>query len=61
MSPEPLQAVAPAYAALQEAARSLGSELADTFGQLAFMSLSVIPEARITDRGLLDLTSTGQS
>jgi adenine deaminase len=61
MSPEPLQAVAPAYAALQEAARSLGSELADPFGQLAFMSLSVIPEARITDRGLLDLTSTGQS
>ena len=56
MSPEPLHLVAPAYAGLQEAARSLGSTLDDPFGQLAFLSLSVIPEARITDRGLLDLT-----
>lgn len=56
MSPAPLDEVAPAYASLQEAARSLGSTLDDPFGQLAFLSLSVIPEARITDRGLLDLT-----
>ena len=56
MSPEPLEDVAPMYARLQEAARSLGSTLDDPFGQLAFLSLSVIPEARITDRGLLDLT-----
>lgn len=56
MSPDPLDEVAPAYARLQAAARSLGSPLDDPFGQLAFLSLSVIPEARITDRGLLDLT-----
>lgn len=56
MSPDPLHEVAPVYARLQEAARSLGSTLDDPFGQLAFLSLSVIPEARITDRGLLDLT-----
>lgn len=55
MTPAPLDTVAPAYAALQEAARSLGSTLDDPFGQLAFLSLSVIPEARITDRGLLAL------
>jgi adenine deaminase len=56
MSSDPLDKVAPAYARLQAAARSLGSTLDDPFGQLAFLSLSVIPEARITDRGLLDLT-----
>lgn len=56
MTSHPLEEVAPAYAALQDAARALGSTLDDPFGQLAFLSLSVIPEARITDRGLLDLT-----
>lgn len=56
MTSEPLDTVAPAYAELQAAARSLGSTLDDPFGQLAFLSLSVIPEARITDRGLLDLS-----
>lgn len=49
--------VAEAYAAVEEAARKLGSNLASPFGQLAFMSLSVIPEARVTDRGFLDLRS----
>lgn len=57
MSTEPLNVVARAYDGLQAAARSLGSTLDDPFGQLAFLALSVIPEARITDRGLLDLTS----
>jgi adenine deaminase len=57
MSPEPLDSVAGAYADLRNAAKSLGSTLDDPFGQLAFLSLSVIPEARITDRGLLDLTA----
>lgn len=53
MSDRPLPEVATAYAALQEAARSLGSTLDDPFGQLVFLGLSVIPEARITERGLL--------
>lgn len=47
--------VAAAYAAAEQAARRLGSNLHSPFGQLAFMSLSVIPEARVTDRGFLDL------
>lgn len=55
MSPEPAAVVAEAYAALEQYARELGSPLQSPFGQLAFLALSVIPEARVTDRGLLDL------
>lgn len=47
--------VAAAYASVERAAKDLGSPLDSPFGQLAFLSLSVIPEARVTDRGLLDL------
>jgi len=57
MSDRPVTEVASAYAALQDAARSLGCALDDPFGQLAFLALSVIPEARITDRGLLDVSA----
>lgn len=57
MSDRPVTEVAPAYAALQDAARSLGCALDDPFGQLAFLALSVIPEARITDRGLLEVSA----
>jgi adenine deaminase len=42
-----------AYAALEDAARALGSQLPSPFGLLAFMALSVIPEARVTDRGFV--------
>jgi adenine deaminase len=55
MSDRPVAEVARAYAALQDAAKSLGSALDDPFGQLAFLALSVIPEARITDHGLLEV------
>ncbi len=56
LSDQPLEAVATAYEALEEAARSLGSTLSSPFGTLAFMSLSVIPEIRVTDRGTFLLT-----
>jgi adenine deaminase len=46
---------AAAYAEVEAAAMSLGSSLHSPFGQLAFLALSVIPEARITDHGFLDL------
>jgi adenine deaminase len=39
-----------------EAARSLGCALPAPFGTLSFLGLSVIPELRITDRGVLDVT-----
>lgn len=51
----PLVEVSTRYAAIEEAARNLGSSLRSPFGQLAFLALSVIPEARVTDRGLIDL------
>jgi adenine deaminase len=53
MSERPAEEVADAYRRLEDAARSLGSTLDSPFGTLAFMALSVIPEARVTDRGLL--------
>ncbi len=56
MSDLPLDDVTAAYTELQQAAKSLGCTLDDPFGQLAFLGLSVIPEARITHTGLLDLT-----
>ena len=39
-----------------QAARNLGCPLPAPFGTLSFLCLSVIPELRITDRGLLDVT-----
>ena len=53
LSARPLTEVAAAYAVLEAAARNLGSPLPSPFGLLAFMALSVIPAARVTDRGFL--------
>lgn len=53
LSTEPAEALAPAYAAAEAAAQLLGSRLESPFGTLAFMALSVIPAARVTDRGFL--------
>jgi adenine deaminase len=40
---------------LLKAARSLGGSLRDPFMTLSFMALPVIPELRITDKGLVDV------
>ncbi len=53
LSDRPLTEVAAAYGALEDAARGLGSALPSPFGLLAFLALSVIPEARVTDRGFV--------
>ena len=53
LSDRPLAEVAATYAELEQSARELGSALPSPFGLLAFMALSVIPEARVTDRGFL--------
>ncbi|MBA2596857.1 MAG: adenine deaminase [Chloroflexia bacterium] len=53
LSDRPLTEAAAAYGTLENAARGLGSELPSPFGLLAFMALSVIPEARVTDRGFV--------
>ncbi|MCC6790607.1 MAG: adenine deaminase [Thermomicrobiales bacterium] len=55
LSDRPLDEVASAYADLERTARDLGSQLPSPFGLLAFMALSVIPAARVTDRGLISV------
>jgi adenine deaminase len=55
LSPEPLERVAHAYEEVERVARELGSNVPAPFALLSFMALSVIPEARVTDRGLVVL------
>jgi adenine deaminase len=55
MSLEPVQAVSAAMDRLLGAARDLGSPLKDPFMTLSFLALPVIPELKITDRGLVDV------
>ncbi|MEW5821056.1 MAG: adenine deaminase [Cyanobacteriota bacterium] len=40
---------------LKKAAKSIGSTMDDPFMALAFMSLPVIPELKVTDKGLVDV------
>lgn len=54
MSSLPLQEVRDRVQQLQEAARRLGCPLGDPFMALSFMALPVIPELKMTDRGLFD-------
>jgi adenine deaminase len=42
---------------LREAGNALGSQLPAPFMTMSFLALSVIPQARLTDRGLLDTVS----
>jgi len=55
LSPEPLEQVAEEYEAVERVARELGSTVPAPFALLSFMALSVIPEARVTDQGLVVL------
>jgi len=55
LSPRPLAEVAAAEQGLREAARGLGSRLPNPFMTLSFLALPVIPELRLTDRGLVDV------
>jgi adenine deaminase len=41
--------------ALQNASKSLGCKLPDPFMTLSFLSLPVIPELKLTDKGLVDV------
>ncbi len=53
LSPDPLELVTERYERLEEIARSFGSTVPAPFGLLSFMALSVIPEARVTDHGIV--------
>lgn len=55
VSDRPLEEVAPAAERVRAAAGELGSPLHDPFMTLAFLALPVIPELRLTDRGLVDV------
>lgn len=57
LSNEPLKTVAEKLARLEQAASDLGCSLPSPFSTLSFLALPVIPELRLTDRGLVDVTS----
>lgn len=55
MSTWPAEMVAEGYEAIENAARALGCRLPAPFMTLSFLALPVIPELRLTDRGLVDV------
>ena len=55
MSDQPLEIVLDQLEKLTGAARSLGCTLDDPFMTMSFLSLPVIPELKLTDRGLVDV------
>ena len=56
MSPQPAEAVAAGMESLNQAAREIGATPRNPFIALSFLALPVIPELRITDRGLVDVS-----
>jgi adenine deaminase len=56
MSVEPLETVAAKLQNLKKITLELGAKLPDSFATLSFMALPVIPELRLTDLGLVDVT-----
>jgi len=54
VSDRPLEEVVARVATLNAAARDLGCELQAPFMTLSFLSLSPIPELKLTDQGLID-------
>jgi adenine deaminase len=54
VSDRPLQEVIERIAALNAAARAMGCDLEAPFMTLSFLSLSPIPELKLTDQGLID-------
>jgi len=55
MSPQPLETVAAQLEAVEEAAASLGASVPAPFAILSFLALPVIPELKLTDKGLVDV------
>jgi adenine deaminase len=54
LSDAPMEEVARAFTALNEAAVAMGTTIPSPFMTMSFLALSVIPELKITDRGLVD-------
>ena len=55
MSDRPLYEVASGWEEIRRTAKDLGCKLHEPFMALSFLALPVIPELRITDRGLVDV------
>ena len=55
MTKEPLESLSTKLKTLSRAAKSLGCLLPEPFMALSFLSLPVIPELKLTDRGLVDV------
>jgi adenine deaminase len=55
MSREPLESLSPQIKLLSRAAKSLGCILPEPFMALSFLSLPVISELKLTDKGLVDV------
>ncbi|MFQ5925165.1 MAG: adenine deaminase [Dehalococcoidia bacterium] len=55
LSEEPLEAVVARLEKLRGIASKLGCKLSSPFATLSFLALPVIPELRLTDRGLVDV------
>ena len=57
MSDMPFEKVCEKIEELNIAAKQIGCKIDDPFMSMAFLSLSVIPELKITDKGLIDVNS----
>lgn len=55
MSDKPAKAVAGRIEALHHAAKRLGVKLEEPFSAMAFLALPVVPELKLTDKGLVDV------
>ena len=55
LSDQPLDKVVKKLEEVEKAAAELGSKLAAPFATLSFLALPVIPELRLTDKGLVDV------
>ena len=56
MSDRPVETVRDQLDGVIAAARQLGANLSDPFMTLGFLALPVIPDLKLTDRGLVDVT-----
>jgi len=57
LSEEPLEVVVTKLEGLQKIAAALGCVLPSPFATLSFLALPVIPELRLTDKGLVDVVT----
>ena len=56
MSDQPIETVRAQMDQVLDAAHNLGATLHDPFMAMSFLALAVIPELKITDQGLVDVS-----